>query len=95
MVLRNNTTAALEVYDIANGQLTGAVGLAGVPSSFQVDGFAADSAPQSANASLAQLGQAMASFSPPAGFSMPSAGSLAQPDMPASFLAPASQQQTY
>ena len=65
MVLRNFITGALEVYDIANNQITAAASLGQVGPDWQVGGFAADpptGAMGSSNGSTSQLVQAMAGF---------------------------------
>jgi len=64
-VLRNATTGAFEVYDIANNQITGAAALGAVGLDWQLGGFAAD--PPSASGTFTdisndQLVQAMAGF---------------------------------
>ena len=64
LVLRNLTTGAFEVYDIAGNQLTGAALLGSVGLDWQLGGFAADppTASTGSAGSTAQLVQAMASF---------------------------------
>jgi hypothetical protein len=58
LVLRNVTTGAFEVYDIAGNQLVGAASLGQVGLDWQLGGFAAD--PPSG--ATAQLVQAMAGY---------------------------------
>ncbi len=66
-MMRNTKTGGLEVYDIANNQITAAASLGQVGLDWQVGGFAPN-APTASNAAMgdssqvAQLAQAMASF---------------------------------
>src|SRR5262249_22004176 len=67
MVLRNTSTGAFEVYDIANNQLTTAANLGQVGLDWQVGGIAIDPPTGSAasmdnSSEAAQLVQAMAGF---------------------------------
>jgi hypothetical protein len=62
-VLRNVNTGALEIYNIANNQITGAALLGTVGLDWQLGGFAADPPTASMTSdSTAQLVQAMAGF---------------------------------
>ena len=67
MLMRNISTGGLEVYDIANNQITGAALLGTVGLDWQLGGFAVDP-PTESTASVgdsnqvAQLAQAMAGF---------------------------------
>ena len=64
MLLRNANTGGLEVYDIANNQLTGAASLGAVGLDWSLGGFAVDPPTGSMGDSSqsAQLVQAMAGF---------------------------------
>ena len=65
MLLRNANTGGLEVYDIANNQLTGAAPLGAVGTDWQLGGFAVDpptGSMGSSDGSTSQLVQAMAGF---------------------------------
>jgi hypothetical protein len=65
LVLRNVNTGQFQVYNIANNQITGSAPLGAVSTDWQLGGFAANSPAASgalADASTAQLVQAMASF---------------------------------
>ena len=64
-MLRNVTSGAFEVYDIANNQLTGAAPLGQVGLDWQLGGLAADpptGAMGNSDASTSQLVQAIAGF---------------------------------
>jgi hypothetical protein len=63
-VLRNVSSGAFEVYDIANNQITGAASLGQVGPNWQPGGFAAagPTGPAALMNSSAQLVQAMAGF---------------------------------
>jgi hypothetical protein len=63
MVLRNFKTGAVEVYDIANNQITNAVQMGSIGSDWNTGGIATDPPTASMGAnSTAQLVQAMAGF---------------------------------
>jgi hypothetical protein len=64
LVLRNANGGALEVYDIANNQLTGAAPLGSVGLDWQLGGFAVDppTGSMGSSDSASQLVQAMAGF---------------------------------
>jgi hypothetical protein len=64
MVLRNSSTGAFEVYDIANYQITAAANLGQVGLDWQLGGFAVDPPTTSVGDSsqFGQLVQAMAGF---------------------------------
>ncbi|HET9816155.1 MAG TPA: hypothetical protein VFQ33_10365, partial [Xanthobacteraceae bacterium] len=65
LVLRNVTSGAFQVYNIANNQLTGSASLGAAGLDWQLGGFAgysASGAMGSSDNSTAQLVQAMAAF---------------------------------
>jgi hypothetical protein len=67
MVLRNSSTGAFEVYDIANYQITAAANLGQVGLDWELGGFAVDPPTGSAastddSSQIARLAQAMAGF---------------------------------
>jgi autotransporter-associated beta strand protein len=68
LVLRNSRTGAFQVYNIADNQVTGSASLGSVGLDWELGGFAAVGS--TGSPALAQLVQAMSSFSPEAGASL-------------------------
>ncbi len=67
-MLRNSRTGAFQVYNIADNQVTGSASLGSVGLDWELGGFAAMGS--TGSPALAQLVQAMSSFSPDAGPSL-------------------------